>query len=266
MVTSGLMEKIASFEVRKSDVFVSSFPKSGTTWLQQVVYLLLHHADEAEDSEIMEWKFPYLEHIWPGLDEIARRKDEPRLIKTHLPLHLLPEQVGEKGAKVIYIHRNPKDVIVSYYHFARMLTYVDFSGTLEDFAWLLMTDKLPYSPYFSHIGQYIEASRRMPRQYLAVSYEEMKLNPKAVIAKIAKFLQVPVDEEMLEDLAEQTSFEAMKENPATNYSHWDKYGLRKKSESPFMRKGQVGDYKNHFNAQLDQDVEEWIGLYSNPKE
>ena len=99
----------------------------------------------------MEWRFPYLEHIWPGLDEIERRlsKDENgrRLIKTHLPLHLLPEEISSKGSKVIYIYRNPKDVIVSYYHFAKMLTYAKFEGSLREFTWMMLKDQLPYSPF-----------------------------------------------------------------------------------------------------------------------
>ena len=38
-VTSGTMDKIRKFKVRPTDVFVSSFPKSGTTWLQEVVFI-----------------------------------------------------------------------------------------------------------------------------------------------------------------------------------------------------------------------------------
>ena len=99
----------------------------------------------------MEWRFPYLEHLWPGLNEIQKRFGQQRLIKTHLPLHLLPQEIQNKGqAKVIYIYRNPKDVIVSYYHFARMLTYAKFNGTLMQFAQLMMHDHLPYSPYFRY--------------------------------------------------------------------------------------------------------------------
>lgn len=38
MFKSGAMENLNAFEARPGDVFVASFPKSGTTWLQEVVY------------------------------------------------------------------------------------------------------------------------------------------------------------------------------------------------------------------------------------
>ena len=63
---------------------------------------------------------------YPGLDDIERREGV-RLIKTHLPVHLLPKDFG-KAKAVLYIYRNPKDTVVSYYHFMRTLTYTSVSG------------------------------------------------------------------------------------------------------------------------------------------
>ena len=52
----------------------------------------------------------------------------------------------------------------------------------------------------------------------------MKANPQKVIQEIATFLDIQVTPDQLEAIAEATSFEAMKANPSTNYSHWDQYG------------------------------------------
>ena len=152
---SGTLEKVSQMQVQTQDIFVASFPKSGTTWLQQVVYLL-YNPESNEESQIMEWKFPYLEHVYPGLKEIENRLGDRRFIKTHLPVELLPSEITK--AKVLFIHRNPKDVVVSYYYFARMLSYVHYVGSLVDFAWLLMHNKLPYTPFFSHLNGYLKAS------------------------------------------------------------------------------------------------------------
>ena len=100
-----------------------------------------------------------------------------------------------------------------------------------------------------------------PKTYKVVSYEEMKANPQKVIEDIATFLDIQVTPEQLEAIAEATSFEAMKANPSTNYSHWDQYGLRVPNESEFMRKGQVGDYKNHLDSQMQTNIDDWINLH-----
>lgn len=255
-VASGLMEDIANFEVQDQDIFVASFPKSGTTWLQQVVYLLFH--PDNPDSELMEWKFPYLEHVYPGLTEIDKRKNQQRFIKTHLPFHLLPDQISEKNAKIIYIHRDPKDMMVSYYFFARMLTFINYIGTLKDFAWQVMLNKVPYGPYFDHLNNYLTAAQNQPKKVLTVSYEDMKKDPEKVIQDIANFLKVPLTEERKITVAAETTFDAMKLNASTNYKHWDKYGLRNPGETEFMRKGEVGDHKNHFDSDMDKLVSEWV--------
>jgi hypothetical protein len=255
-VVSGLMETIANFQVQDEDIFVASFPKSGTTWLQQVVYLLYH--PDNPDSELMEWKFPYLEHAYPGIKEIKNRKGKRRLIKTHLPYDLLPDQIKEKKAKIIYIHRDAKDVIVSYYFFARMLTFINYVGSLKEFAWQVMLNKVPYAPYFGHLNNYLALAQNQPKKGLAVSYEEMKKDPEKVIEEIATFLEVPLTPEWKETVVTETSFEFMKANSSTNYKHWDQLGLRNPGESEFMRKGEVGDHKNHFDNEFDMVLSEWI--------
>ena len=42
MVMSGTMDKVEAFQLRDTDVIVASYPKSGTTWLQEVVYRLFY--------------------------------------------------------------------------------------------------------------------------------------------------------------------------------------------------------------------------------
>jgi len=69
---------------------------------------------------------------------------------------------------------------------------------------------------------------------------------------------VSVTREEASKIAEHTSFQQMSKNPAVNYSHWDELGLRNKNETPFMRKGKVGDWKNYFQKRDDDEFDEWI--------
>lgn len=144
MVTDGTMDAIEAFELRPEDVVVASFPKSGTTWLQEVVYLL-HHIDtpvgtapsvffcflfgnselqedpEMKDS-VMETKFPYLEYPYPGLKNVSERKGR-RFLKTHLPYHLLPQSLSSAKSKVSQTMERD--------YFCNLLPFLSLSGTLH---------------------------------------------------------------------------------------------------------------------------------------
>ena len=73
---------------------------SGTTWLQEIVYLVKTGLDfEGAGKQVLESRFPYLEYPYPGLSTIKKIQG-PKMIKTHLPLTLLPKPALENGVKV----------------------------------------------------------------------------------------------------------------------------------------------------------------------
>lgn len=123
VVKSGTLKKLESLELKHNDVIVASFPKSGTygfliyffncltapfysnkgtTWMQEIVYLIQTGLDfERAKKQVLETRFPYLEHPYPGLAAI-KKTEGPRFIKTHLPLSLLPKSALENGTKVYF--------------------------------------------------------------------------------------------------------------------------------------------------------------------
>lgn len=72
--------------------------------------------------------------------EALAKSTSRRFIKTHLPMKLLPRNINEVGAKVVYVARNPKDVAVSYYHLHRGFQGLGFSGNFETFLSYFMKD------------------------------------------------------------------------------------------------------------------------------
>jgi len=75
----------------------------------------------------------------PPAPKMLAEMTTQRFIKTHLPLHLLPHSVMEKGCKIVYVARNPKDVAVSYFHFVRNAGY-SYVGDFEQFLDCFMND------------------------------------------------------------------------------------------------------------------------------
>ncbi|XP_037609241.1 amine sulfotransferase-like [Sebastes umbrosus] len=104
---------------------------TGTTWMKQLLIQILDaaHPDSAEDGDNNE-RIPYLECL--SYTPVRERSD-PQIYGTHLPPDMLPQGVEAKQNKVVYVWRNPKDVLVSFYHFAISWVYLDAPRSFEEF-------------------------------------------------------------------------------------------------------------------------------------
>jgi len=49
------------FKIRSDDIFVLSFPKSGTTWTQEMVWLIANDCDFIGAKTLLRERFPFLE-------------------------------------------------------------------------------------------------------------------------------------------------------------------------------------------------------------
>ncbi|XP_042886970.1 sulfotransferase 1C4-like [Penaeus japonicus] len=255
MVMSGVFKELPHFQFRASDVIVASYPKCGTTWMQEIVYMLTHNLEKTgAANEVLETRFPYLEYPYPGIKSVAA-KPGPRLIKTHLPLTLLPPSFENSNAKLIYITRNPRDTAVSYFHFMRLLTACSYQGSLSTFFKMFLSDTVMYSPFFDHVLGYWNC--RKQSNILFVKYEDLLKEPVNVIKKIAEFLEVEVCDTDVVHIAHSTSFKSMSANASVNYEHWKDLGFAHKDKGKFLRKGKVGDWQNHMTEGEVAAFEEW---------
>nr|AJD25308.1 sulfotransferase-like protein [Plectreurys tristis] len=97
------LDSLEKFECREDDIFVVTFPKTGTTWLQEIVYCIMNDLDFSSAAvKSIEDRFPYLEFVFPGLATI-NKMPSPRFIKTHLPYSLLPADVHQKKPKFLMV-------------------------------------------------------------------------------------------------------------------------------------------------------------------
>lgn len=95
------LDQVKRFKYDESDIFIASYPKSGTTWTEEIVYSIVNDGDFAlAKSKPLNERVPYLEFPVMGIDLIDQLADvRPRLIKTHLPLSFLPDGI-ENDCKV----------------------------------------------------------------------------------------------------------------------------------------------------------------------
>ncbi|XP_040295542.1 sulfotransferase 1C2-like [Bufo bufo] len=263
-----IWEQIYNFQAREDDILIATYPKAGTTWIQEIVDLIMLDGDVEKSMRAPCFiKVPFIDlypkPMPPGV-EAANDMESPRLLKTHLPTQLLPPSFWEKNVKVIYVARNVKDCMVSYFHFQRMNKSLPHPGTWNEYFSKFTAGNVPWGSWFDHVIGWWKAKDKC--QILYVFFEDVIEDPKREIRKISQFLGKELREEVLDTIQHHTSFSAMKENPMTNYSILPSC-VFDQSVSPFMRKGKVGDWKNHFlvaqNIVFDEEYQkkmEGIGL------
>ena len=184
---------------------------------------------------------PYLEsEIGAMIDDM----ESPRVYKTHLPYDMLPKQVHENKTRIVHIIRDPHDIAVSYYHFYRSLAQLGhFTGTWEEFLNMFMAGYVCCGDWFEYIKGWRQHKNEV--NVFFMKYEEMIEDLRSSVLKIAKFLGRSLDEEQVDAIVKHTNFKSMKQNPSLNL---DGVPDIDSSISPFMRKGQVGDWKNYFSS------------------
>uniref|UniRef100_H0VH75 Sulfotransferase n=1 Tax=Cavia porcellus TaxID=10141 RepID=H0VH75_CAVPO len=235
-VISDIWDQIWSFQAKPDDLVIATYPKAGTTWTQEIRNITY------KQHPFIEWEMP--PPLKSGLD-LAKEMPSPRTLKTHLPVQLLPPSFWKENCKIIYMARNAKDVLVSYYHFSRMTKTMPEPGTWEEYIESFKTGKVLWGSWYDHVKGWWD--QKDQHRILYLFYEDMKEDPKREIRKILKFLEKEVTEEVLDKIVYHTSFQVMKHNPMANYTTLPS-SIMDHSISPFMRKGIPGDWKNHFTV------------------
>jgi Sulfotransferase domain len=226
---------------RPDDIFVITFPKSGTTWLQMILYQIFTDG-EMDFAHITEWS-PFFDACVPGRG--IEHVPSPRIIKSHLPYNMIP-----KGpCKYIYIARNGKDVAVSFFHYSQ--THLNFTGDFGQFFELFLKGGYRNHPsWFEHVGQWWENRRNL--DVLFLTYEELKRNREGAIRKILAFCGKEVGPEKFARIVERSSFAFMKQyEDKLDTLTWRLIEGKMKTGN-FIRKGEVGGWKECLSREQEE--------------
>nr|AAH31851.1 2810007J24Rik protein [Mus musculus] len=228
------------FVVRDEDTIIVTYPKSGTHWLNEIVCLILTKGDPTwVQSTIANERTPWIE--FENNYRILNSKEGPRLMASLLPIQLFPKSFFSSKAKVIYLIRNPRDVLVSGYHYFNALKQgkeqVPWKIYFENF----LQGKSYFGSWFEHACGWISLRKR--ENILVLSYEQLKKDTRNTIKKICEFLGENLESGDLELVLKNISFQIMKERMISQscLSNIEKHEF-------IMRKGITGDWKNHFTV------------------
>ncbi len=215
------------FQFRDDDIVVSTYAKSGTTWVQQIVgQLLFNGREDINVSELSPWMDL---RIPPKHEKLAavEAQTHRRFIKTHLPVDAL---VFSPKAKYLFIGRDGRDVVWSMYnHHANAnekwyKALNDSPGRVgppigqppetvrQYFLDWLEQDGEPWWPFWENIRSWW-AIRTLPNVCL-LHFNELKADLPGQIRRVADFLEVPVDPATFDQIVEHCTFDWMKKHAA----------------------------------------------------
>lgn len=230
--TAAFLRGRVLFRPRPDDVFVATYPRSGTTWMQFLLHLLVRPQVEFRHvNEVCPWFERSLAIGSLGPEELERLPS-PRILKTHLPRRWLPT-----GGHFVYIERDPADVLASYYELYR--SYLGFGGTLDDFLERFVQGRVQYGSWWAHV----EGWRRHEAEadVLWLRYEALRADPRAELRRVARFAGLPSDDARIAAAVEGASLSRMKELEA-RFDHATSLLLeRGVVPRSFIRRGQVGE-------------------------
>ncbi|GFO31286.1 sulfotransferase 1c4 [Plakobranchus ocellatus] len=201
------IREVARLSMRKDDVLLCGYPKTGCHWMYEIIYMLLNGNPQL--SRHGKELGGFIEVI-PEL--MLDSLPSPRILNSHLWYGELPREIQKMKTKIILTVRNPKDTVVSFYnHQIALKNVYGYDGCFDDYFKLFMDGNLEYGDYFDYTLDWERAMRNQRHNdILMVSFEEMKSDPLKCVYTVAKFLDIPISQKFAQEIVEGCSFSKLK--------------------------------------------------------
>ena len=219
---------LPGIRIRPNDAFIVSYPKSGNTWVRFLLSNLLAPEKQISFRNIED----YVPNIYKSSATLEEREGR-RYIKTHHPCYdLYP--------KTVYIYRDGRDALVSYYHYATGKKV--FAGTFADFIFSPFVEQ--FSSWKEHVTSALDFASEHPDRILMLQYEEMLRQPLACAARVTAFLEMECDERAIAQAVEKSSFDRLKRVEQTFG------GENLIKPLTFFRSGKSGQWHEYFTSEV----------------
>ncbi len=235
-----------NYQPGKEDIFVATQMKCGTTWMQQIVFEILHRGE----GDLSDGGYRHMYALSPWIETspacsvpieraplVGERRN--RIIKTHMPAKLCPYN---EAAKYIYVTRHPVSCFSSCYDFFQLLAG-PLSPTRENVLAWYCSDDMWWQPWPDHVEGWWRRSQKY-NNVLFIHYEEMKADLCGAVTRVAEFLDYSLTPDELQKVVRKSSFEYMKTHEAHFEMHAPNVFSVSAGEGRFMKAGTIDRYKD----------------------
>ncbi len=218
--------------VYPDDTFLVSFPRSGNTWTRFLVCNLMN-PDDPVDFAQLESRIP---EIYDVTDRKLRVFPRPRIIKSH-------ECFDPRYKKIIYIVRDPRDVLISYYEFQLKRRVISDDCSLEEFVPRFMESEIEpkIGTWRDHVVSWT-ATRGGQKNFLLLRYEDMLADTHKVSTTIASFLGLDSNPERIARAVALSSADRMRKLEKEQSRQW-KETKNTRQDKSFVRKAASGGWR-----------------------
>lgn len=237
-------QNFGSIEFMNEDCVVVSYPKSGNTWMRFLIFSYLF--DRQATFEDVKKTMPYIPPEWRSETTSVLSKITHLVFKSH-------ENWPQRYSKVIYIVRDPRDIVLSLYFWHRKTGFFDMpeNKAISDGEYI---DKFLFSSYLwpvpwdKHVEGWIDGGDKLSGSFLFVKYENMLANIKTQFRRVIDFLGLQLDQQKLERAISRCSLSKMQQ-----------VENKRKNEIPFARKGKSGQWEGVLNQTIVRQFSERFG-------
>ena len=246
----GLLPPGRNVKVFPDDVFLVSYPKSGNTWTRFLIANLVYPEKNPDFSNINE--------LIPDPEAMAKRDinraPRPRLIKSH-------QFFDPRFPKIVYIVRDPRDVVLSEYYFDIKRRAIEEGYPLEQFVSHFVRGELnhPYGTWGENVATWLHTRRNDPR-FLLVRYEALQSDGMHEVGRIAEFLGIAANQERIVSAIALSSADRMRELEKKQAHLWSSTKETRK-DKPFVRSAKAGGWRAELSEASVAEIESaWGGL------
>jgi hypothetical protein len=246
----GLLPPGRRVKVFSDDIYLVSYPKSGNTWTRFLLANLVYPEKNPDFSNI--------NALLPDIEEMSKRNLEralrPRILKSH-------QYFDPRYPKVIYVVRDPRDVVLSEYHFDIKRRAIAEDFPRREFVARFVRGEVNHAngTWAENVATWFYA-RRGDSRFLLVRYEDLQTQALVEMGKIARFIGIPTDQERLSFAVKQSAADRMRELEKKQSHLWSSTRTTRQ-DKPFVRSAKAGGWKVELPEEGIAEIETaWGGL------
>jgi hypothetical protein len=215
-------------ETKPQDIFIAGFPKSGNTWIQNLIAGIQYGIETSMLPDTL------TQELVPDVHgkHYYKRFNDVMFFKTH-------ELPRKEMKRVIHLVRDGRDAMASYY---AMNQAMKKRITLEE---MVVRGKGIYpAMWHEHARKWLE--NPFNSEILIIKYEDLIRDAFTELKKVAAFAKIECTDEVIYRSIKGNTFQEMKKKEKVfgwNNTEWDK-------NENFIRKGKIGSYKNEIPSEL----------------